>query len=307
MAKITPVSKIWMDGKFVNWNDANIHILSHVVQYGSSWFEGVRCYETKKGSALFNLDKHIDRLYDSAKIYRAEIPYTKEELKKACLEVVRVNNLKWCYIKPIVYRGYGGVGVIAEDCPINVSIITWQWGKYLGEDALEKGIDACVSSWTRLAPNTMPTLAKVSANYMNSQLIKMEAYANGYKEGIALTTQGLVSEGSGENIFLVKNGNLFTPILTDSILQGVTRATVFQLAEDAGIKCEEKQISREALYIADELFFVGTASEITPIRSVDKIQIGSGTSGPITKKLQNLFFDVADNGNDKHNWLTFVY
>ncbi|MDA0985995.1 MAG: branched-chain amino acid transaminase [Bacteroidetes bacterium] len=306
MAPVTPVSKIWMDGKLVDWKDANIHILSHVVHYGTSWFEGIRCYATKKGRAVLSLDDHLSRLYNSAKIYRAEIPFSKKELHDAILETIRANDLPWCYIRPVVYRGYGGVGVIAEDCPINVSIIVWQWGKYLGADALEKGVDVCVSSWTRFAPNTMPALAKVGANYMNSQLIKMEAYANGYKEGIALTSQGYVSEGSGENLFLVRNGVIYTPLLSDSILQGITRSNIFKLAKDAGYEAKENVISREMLYIADELFFVGTASEITPIRSVDKITIGDGKAGPITRKLQTLFFDVVEGGNDKYNWLTFV-
>lgn len=306
MAPVTPVSKIWMNGKLVDWKDANIHILSHVVHYGSSWFEGIRCYDTKKGRAVLRLDEHINRLYNSTKIYRAEIPFTKKEFTQGVLDTIKANGLPWCYIRPIVYRGYGGVGVISEDCPVDASIIVFQWGKYLGADSLEKGVDVCVSSWARSAPNTMPTLAKVGANYMNSQLIKMEAYVNGYKEGIALTTQGYVSEGSGENLFLVSNGILYTPLLTDSVLPGITRASIFELANDVGLKVEEKIISREMLYIADELFFVGTATEVTPIRSVDRIQIGNGIAGPITRKLQQLFTDVIENGNDKHNWLTFV-
>ncbi len=306
MAPVTPVSKIWMNGKLVDWKDANIHILSHVVHYGSSWFEGIRCYDTKKGRAVFRLDEHINRLYNSTKIYRTEIPFTKKEFTQGVLDTIKANGLPWCYIRPIVYRGYGGVGVISEDCPVEASIIVFQWGKYLGADSLEKGVDVCVSSWARSAPNTMPTLAKVGANYMNSQLIKMEAYVNGYKEGIALTTQGYVSEGSGENLFLVSNGILYTPLLTDSVLPGITRASIFELANDVGLKVEEKIISREMLYVADELFFVGTATEVTPIRSVDRIQIGNGIAGPITRKLQQLFTDVIENGNDKHNWLTFI-
>ncbi len=306
MAPVTPVSKIWMNGKLVDWKDANIHILSHVVHYGSSWFEGIRCYDTKKGRAVFRLDEHINRLYNSTKIYRTEIPFTKKEFTQGVLDTIKANGLPWCYIRPIVYRGYGGVGVASEDCPVDASIIVFQWGKYLGADSLEKGVDVCVSSWARFAPNTMPTLAKVGANYMNSQLIKMEAYVNGYKEGIALTTQGYVSEGSGENLFLVSNGILYTPLLTDSVLPGITRASIFELANDVGLKVEEKIISREMLYVADELFFVGTATEVTPIRSVDRIQIGNGIAGPITRKLQQLFTDVIENGNDKHNWLTFV-
>lgn len=306
MAPVTPVSKIWMNGKLVDWKDANIHILSHVVHYGSSWFEGIRCYDTKKGRAVLRLDEHINRLYNSTKIYRTEIPFTKKEFTQGVLDTIKANGLPWCYIRPIVYRGYGGVGVISEDCPVDASIIVFQWGKYLGADSLEKGVDVCVSSWARSAPNTIPTLAKVGANYMNSQLIKMEAYVNGYKEGIALTTQGYVSEGSGENLFLVSNGILYTPLLTDSVLPGITRASIFELANDVGLKVEEKIISREMLYIADELFFVGTATEVTPIRSVDRIQIGNGIAGPITRKLQQLFTDVIENGNDKHNWLTFV-
>ncbi|MEK7818881.1 MAG: branched-chain amino acid transaminase [Bacteroidota bacterium] len=303
---VTPVEKIWMNGELVDWKDAKIHVLSHVVHYGSSWFEGIRCYETKKGSAIFRLGLHLDRLFDSAKIYRAEIPFTKEQITMAIIETIKINKLDSCYIRPVVYRGYGDVGVIPTGCPIDVSIIVWQWGKYLGSDALENGVDVCVSSWNRIAPNTMPTLAKTGANYMNSQLIKLEAQANGYVEGIALDVNGKVSEGSGENLFLIKNKIIYTPQISSSLLPGITRATVMTLANEAGYKIVEGEINREMLYIADELFFTGTAAEITPIRSVDKIIVGNGKRGEITFDLQKRFFNVVADGHDNHGWLHFI-
>lgn len=304
---VTPVEKIWMNGKLVHWNDAKIHILSHVIHYGSSWFEGIRCYETKKGSAIFRLKEHIDRLFDSAKMYRAEIPYTKEEIMKACKETIKANKLKACYIRPIAYRGYGDVGVNPMGCPVDVSIAVWEWGKYLGAEALEKGIDVKFSSWNRAAANTFPTMAKAGGNYLNSQLIKMEAIADGYVEGIALDVNGVVSEGSGENLFVVKNGTIMTPLFVNAILPGITRNSVIQLAKDLNLPIVEGNIPREMVYIADEVFFTGTAAEISPIRSVDKIRIGEGKRGPITKKLQEKFFDVVENGNDPYGWLDFVY
>ena len=303
---VTPVEKIWFNGKLINWFDAKIHILSHVVHYGSSWFEGIRCYETKKGSAVFRLDEHISRLFDSAKIYRAEIPFTKQQLIMATIETIKANNLKSCYIRPIAFRGYGDVGVNPFGCPVDVSIIVWQWGKYLGDEALKNGIDVCVSSWNRLAQNTMPTLAKTGSNYMNSQLIKMEAIANGYVEGIGLDQNGKVSEGSGENLFVIKNNIIYTPPLSSSVLPGITRASVIQIAKTSGYNLVETEVSREMLYIADELFFTGTAAEITPIRSVDKIIVGAGKPGPITLDLQKKFFDVVENGNDPFGWLHLI-
>lgn len=304
---ITPVEKIWMNGKMVNWADAQIHVLSHVVHYGSSWFEGIRCYNTKKGPAIFRLDKHLERLYDSVKIYQAEIPYTRKELETAVLETIRVNKMKSCYIRPIVYRGYGDVGVNPLNNPVDVAIAVWEWGKYLGDEALAKGIDVCVSSWTRPAPNTLPTIAKAGGNYLNSQLIKIEAIKAGFSEGIALDIFGYVSEGSGENIFMVKNGDVYTPPFTSSILAGVTRSTVMTLVKEKGYRLIEAPVSREMLTIADELFFTGTAAEVTPIRTVDRMQIGTGSPGPITKVVQQAFFDVVQNGNDSHGWLKFVF
>ena len=304
---ITPVEKIWMNGKFVPWADANIHVLSHVVHYGSSWFEGIRCYNTKRGPAIFRLDKHLERLYDSVKIYHAEIPYSRKQFEDAILETVRVNKMKSCYIRPIVFRGYGDVGVNPLNNPVDVAIAVWEWGKYLGEEALTKGIDVCVSSWTRPAPNTLPTIAKAGGNYLNSQLIKIEALKAGFSEGIALDVSGFVSEGSGENIFMVKNGDVYTPPFTSSILAGITRSTVMTLVRESGHRLIEGSVSRELLTIADELFLTGTAAEITPIRSVDRLPVGDGKPGPITKQVQQKFFDVVQNGNDPHGWLKFVH
>lgn len=303
---IKPVAKIWMNGKLVDWADANIHILSHVIHYGSSWFEGIRLYNTAKGPAIFRLDKHLERLFDSVKIYHAEIPYQKKELEEAILETIRVNKMKSCYIRPIVYRGYGDVGVNPLNNPVDVAIAVWEWGTYLGAEALEKGIDVCVSSWNRPAPNTLPAISKAGGNYLNAQLIKVEALKAGFSEGIALDVFGYVSEGSGENIFMVKNGDVYTPPFTSSILPGVTRSTIMTLVKEKGYHLIEGQVSREMLTIADELFFTGTAAEVTPIRSVDRFPIGDGKPGPITKDLQNGFFDVVKNGNDTHGWLKFV-
>ena len=303
---VNKVDKIWMNGKLVNWDDAKIHVLSHVVHYGSSWFEGIRCYQTKKGSAIFRLDKHVQRLFDSARIYRAEIPFTRKEIENAIKETIKANRMKVCYIRPVVYRGYGDVGVSPIGCPIDVCIIVWEWGKYLGSDALDKGIDVRVASWARPAPNTFPTMAKTGANYMNSQLIKLEALADGYAEGIALDTHGQISEGSGENIFFVRDGSIVTPPLIDALLPGVTRASVIALAKDAGIPVTEAHVPREMLYIADEIFFTGTAAEITPIRTVDRMTVGDGKPGPVTRELQKRFMKVVQDGKDPHRWLTFL-
>jgi branched-chain amino acid aminotransferase len=299
--------KIWMDGKFVDWDDANIHVCSHVIHYGTSVFEGMRCYKTPMGRAAFRLEPHVKRLFNSAKIYRMEPPFSKKEISEAILETVRVNKLKECYIRPVVYRGYSELGVNPFPVPINVFIAVWEWGKYLGQDALESGVDVCVSSWSRIAPNTLPALAKCGANYMNSQLIKMEAIVNGYVEGIALDAAGYVSEGSGENIFIVCGDELNTPPLGASVLPGITRDCVIKLATDLGLTVIEKIIPREALYLADEVFFTGSAAEITPIRSIDKIQVGSGKRGPVTQKLQERFFGVLSGEvEDKYGWLTIV-
>jgi branched-chain amino acid aminotransferase len=299
--------KIWRNGELINWDDATIHVLSHVVHYGSSWFEGVRCYDTEKGSAVFRLDEHLQRLHNSAKIFRAELPYSVEELKKATIETIKANDFKACYIRPFAFRGYHELGITPFTCPIEVYIAVWDWGnKYLGEESVEKGIDACVSSWTRLAPNTLPPLAKAGGNYMNSQLIKMEALQNGFTEGIALDVSGHVSEASGENIFVVRNGVIYTAPFASSILLGITRDCVVKIADELGYEVRESHIPREFLYVADELFFTGTAVEITPVRSVDKIQIGSGKPGPVTQKIIGKFYDIVKNANDKYGWLTFV-
>jgi len=298
---------IWMNGKFVKWDDAKIHVLSHVVHYGSALFEGERCYKTKRGPAIFRLKEHIDRLYNSCKIYRMDIPFSKEVIWQAHIDLVKINKLEECYIRPVVYRGYDHLGVDPTGVPIDVAIAAWPWGKYLGPEALEKGVAVCVSSWRRNAPGTMPDMAKASANYMNSQLIRLEAKNHGYVEGIALDIFGHVSEGSGENIFIVRDGALITPPFGCSILPGITRNTVIRLATDMGLKVIEENIPREALYIADEVFFTGSAAEITPISSIDGIVIGEGKRGPITEKLQQAFFGIfADGYTDKYNWLTIV-
>lgn len=304
---MTPTEKIWHNGRFIDWDDARIHVLSHVVSYGSSVFEGVRCYETVNGPAVFRLREHTRRLLDSARIYRIEVGYTVDELMEAQLELVRLNGMRSCYIRPIILRGYGGVGVMPSNNPTEVFLACWEWGKYLGEEALAQGVDVCVSSWTRLAPNTLPALAKAGANYMNSQLIRMEADRNGYAEGIALDASGTISEGSGENIFVVRDGKIHTPPLSSSVLPGITRDTVVTLARELGIPIVETVIPREMLYIADEVFFSGTAAEITPVRSVDKSPIGAGRRGPVTERLQKAFFDIVEGkATDTHGWLTPV-
>ena len=302
-----PTEKIWHNGRLINWNEAQIHVLSHVVSYGSSVFEGIRAYETQKGPAVFRLDEHMRRLIDSAKIYRITFPYDVAALNAAALELVAVNKMKSCYIRPIVLRGYGSIGVLPVNNPIEVYMACWEWGKYLGEEALAEGVDVCVSSWTRNAPNTMPTLSKAGGNYLSSQLIRMEAEENGYSEGIALDVNGLISEGSGENVFVIRDGKIFTPPLASSVLGGITRDSAMRLALDRGYQVVETNIPREMLYIADEIFFTGTAAEITPVRSVDKIKVGSGRRGPITEQLQKDFFGIL-NGTapDKYGWLTPV-
>jgi len=300
--------KIWMNGSMVEWADAKIHIASHVIHYGSGVFEGARCYATPQGSACFRLDAHMRRLYDSGKIYRMEPQLPIEALTEAVMETIRANEFKACYIRPIVYRGYDTLGVNPFPCPVDTAILTWDWGAYLGQDALEKGVDVRVSSWARAAANTFPTLAKSSANYANSQLIKMEAIAEGYAEGIALDTLGLLSEGSGQNLFIVRDGIIHTPPVASAILPGITRNSVMTLARDLGFEVREENLPREMLYIADEAFFVGTAAEITPIRSVDKIQIADGRRGPVTDALQRAFFAViSGEAPDRHGWLTYVY
>lgn len=299
--------KIWMDGELVAWDNARIHVCSHVIHYGTSVFEGMRCYKTPMGRMAFRLDAHVKRLFNSAKMYRMDIPFTEEQISNAILDTIRVNNLEECYIRPVAYRGFGELGVNPFPNPVNVFVVVWKWGAYLGAEALENGVDVCVSTWTRIAPNTLPALSKCGANYMNSQLIKMEALVNGYVEGIALDASGYVSEGSGENLFLVHDGKIVTPPLGASVLPGITRDCVMKIAEELGIEVTEQLIPREALYIADEVFFTGSAAEISPIRSIDKVKIGPGKRGPVTEKLQKRFFGVlAGEFEDKRGWLTRV-
>ena len=302
------VQKVWMNGRLVDFADAKIHAFSHVFHYGSAMFEGARLYKTRHGSAVFRIDEHIKRLYDSCKVYRMEVPYSTREFRDAIFETIRANGFEACYIRPVVYRGLGALGVNPFNSPVEVMIAVWKWGKYLGDEAIEGGVDVCVSSWNRMAPNTFPAMAKATGNYLNSALIKMEAIAEGYSEGIALDTAGNLSEGSGQNLFLVRSNTLYTPPLTASILPGITRDSVITLARDLGFTVREEMLPRELLYIADEAFFVGTAVEITPIRSVDKIQVGNGRRGPITEAIQQAFFDVVTGRvEDTHGWLEYVY
>jgi branched-chain amino acid aminotransferase len=304
---IQPTEKIWHNGKWINWDDAQLHVLSHVVGYGSAVFEGIRCYETKQGPAIFRLRDHMQRLINSAKIYRMELPYSLDDFSNLAIELVRINKMTSCYVKPIVLRGYGEAGINPLNNPIEIYMACWAWGAYLGPDALSKGVDIGVSSWTRIAPNTLPAMSKAAANYMNSQLIRMEASFNGYAEGIALDSHGHVSEGSAMNVFLVHEGTLYTPPLATSILPGITRNTIVKLAEDLNIPVKETMIPREMLYIVDEVFFVGTAVEVTPVRSVDHIQVGNGVAGPVTRKFQEEFFALTSGSKpDRHNWLTPV-
>ncbi len=299
--------KIWMNGELIPWDNAKVHVGSHAIHYASSVFEGVRCYATPRGSAVFRLRPHLERMYNSAKIYRMDIPVPIEKLELGVLDTIRANGLPACYIRPLAFRGYGALGVNPLPCPIEVVVMVWEWGKYLGDEALENGVDVRVASWTRLAPNTLPAMAKVAANYMNSQLIKLEALQDGYAEGIALDSEGYVSEGSGENVFVVYRGHLITPPLVSSVLPGITRDTVLTLARRRRIPVVEERIPREMLYIADEVFFTGTAAEVTPVRSIDRIQVGAGKRGPITATLQEAFFDVVQcRVPDDDGWLTFV-
>lgn len=302
---IQATEKIWHNGKLIPWDDAQVHVMSHVVNYGSSVFEGIRCYAQHDTPAVFRLREHMQRLLDSAKVYRMELQYDLDQLCNAVLEVVSANGLWPCYIRPIVMRGYGEAGVDPSRSPIDVYVANYPWGKYLGKGNINEGVEACVSSWTRISPNTMPAMAKAGANYMNSQLIKMEAMANGYVEGIALDSSGFVSEASGANVFLARKGKLYTPPLASSVLPGITRDSVLKLAEDIGAEVIEQAIPREMLYLADEVFFCGTASEITPISAIDKIPINNRVTGPITLALQHEFFSIV-NGTaaDRHGWFT---
>ena len=299
---------IWFNGEMVPWDKAQIHVLSHVVHYGSSVFEGIRCYATPSGPAIFRLKEHTRRFFDSAKVYRMPMPYTPDVINAACKEVVAANRLQSAYLRPVAFRGYGELGVDPRPCPVDVAIAALSWGAYLGADALELGVDVGVSSWTRPAPNTLPAMAKAGGNYLNSQLVRLEAAQHGYSEGIVLDTQGFVSEGSGENIFLVRDGRIITPPLSASVLPGITRDTVITLARELDIPVLQEQLPRESLYIADELFFTGTAAEVSPIRSVDGIQIGVGRRGPITERIQSAFFDlISGETEDRWGWMEHVH
>ena len=303
---IQKTEKIWHNGKLIPWDDAQIHVMSHVVNYGSSVFEGIRCYAPPAGPAIFRVQEHTQRLLDSAKIYRIDVDFTREELISGMLQLVKTNGIWPCYMRPIILRGYGEAGVNPFNSPTEVYICNYPWGKYLGTDA-EQGVDVCVSSWTRIAPNTLPAMAKSGANYMNSQLIKMEAILNGYVEGIALDANGYVSEGSGEDVFIVRNGTLQTAPLGNSVLPGITRDSVLQIARELEIPVVEQGIPRELLYIAEEAFLTGTAAEITPIRSVDKISVGKGVTGAVTKAIQKEFYGIVHGEKvDRFGWLTPV-
>jgi branched-chain amino acid aminotransferase len=303
---INKTEKIWMDGKFVNWDDANIHILTHTLHYGLGIFEGIRCYNTKKGPAIFRLEEHVDRLFKSAHIFLIDIPFSREEIKKAIIDTVKINNLKECYVRPLVYIGYGAMGLYPKGNPISVAIAAWPWGAYLGEEGLEKGIRVKVASYIRNHVNSNMTRGKITGYYVNSQIAKKEAISCGYDEALLLDTEGYVSEGSGENIFIVRNNILKTTPLT-SILEGITRNSIMIIAKDLGIEVREERFTRDEVYIADEAFFTGTAAEVTPIRELDGRLIGNGKRGKITKKLQTLFFDIVKGKNKKYSsWLTFV-
>jgi branched-chain amino acid aminotransferase len=298
---------IWRDGEFIHWEDANVHLLSTAVQFGTSMFEGIRCYDTPQGPCVFRLDTHITRLIHSCKIYRMEPSYSEQDLIEACLATVEKNELKDCYIRPMVLRGYGASGMDPKDSPIDTYIATWQWGAYLGEKSLVDGVDVCVSAWSRPAPNTFPVQAKAAGHYTNAQLIKMEAIANGYVEGLVLSPDGLLSEGGGQNVFLVRDGTIFTPQLDGTLLRGITRDAIMTLAVDMNFKVEERPIPREDLYTADEVFFTGTATEVTPVRSVDRITINEGRPGPITLAIQKRFLAIVKGQEeDLHGWLTPV-
>lgn len=306
---IKATQTIWFNGKLVPWEKATVHVLTHALHYGSSVFEGIRAYETPKGVAIFRLTDHTRRFFDSARIYRIEMPYTEEQINAACKAVVALNGLtKGAYLRPLAFRGYGEIGVTPKvDPPTEVAIAAIEWGAYLGAEGLESGVDVCVSSWQRVAPNTIPAMAKAGGNYLSSQLIGLEARRLGFAEGIGLSPDGLVSEGAGENLFLVRDGVIYTPSVASSILGGLTRDTVIRLARERGLEIRESSIPREMLYLADELFFTGTAVEVTPIRSVDRLKVGSGKRGPITESLQRAFFGLFDGRTpDKWGWLEYV-
>ena len=298
---------IWFNGELVEWERATVHVMAHALHYGSSIFEGIRAYATPRGPAIFRLQPHIERMVDSARIYRMPLPYTPEQLATACHEVVRANELTSAYLRPIAYRAFGEISPAPKNTPVEVAVAAIPWGKFLGDDVMERGVDVCVSSWTRPAPNTLPTMAKAGGNYLSSQLIVMEAQLNGYVEGIALDSSGNLSEGSGENLFLIRNGIILTPPLTASVLPGITRDTVITIARQLGYEVREQTIPREALYVADELFFTGTAAEVSPIRSVDGIVVKAGGRGPITAEIAHHFFGLfTGETEDQHGWLDYV-
>ena len=306
-AEIPRTDWIWNDGTFVPWDDARIHVMTHALHYGSSIFEGIRFYETPDGPAVMRLRDHIRRFYTSCRIYNMEPAYSPDELSEACMELIRRNGISEGYLRPLAFRGVGALGLNPKPSPIQTLLICWPWGRYLGAEALDQGVDACVSSWSRPAPNTHPSLAKAGGNYINSQLIKMEALANGFSEAIALGPGGTVSEGSGQNIFLVVEGELLTPALDGTLLAGITRNCVLRMARDMGMTVKECTIPREMLYQAEEIFFAGTASEITPVRSVDRIPVGDGGCGPVTRRLQEAYLAVARGIEpDPYGWLERV-
>ncbi len=307
MAKIGETQWIWRDGSFIKWQDAQIHVLAHSVQFGSAVFEGIRCYATPKGPAVFRLREHLKRMMNSCKIYRMEPKWTIDQIIEATRELVRKNEIESCYIRPMVVRGYGAAGMVPFDSPIETYLPCWPWGAYLGDDALEKGVDACIASWHRVAPNTIPAAAKIAGNYLSGQLIKMEALRNGYDEALALGPDGMLSEGSGQNVFVVDGGVLYTPPIDGTLLPGITRDTVITLAREAGIQVVVQEMPREALYTSDEVFVCGTASELTPIKSVDRLPVGDGKVGPITRKLQKRFLDIVNGRvDDPFGWMTYV-
>lgn len=304
---IKPTEHIWFNGELVPWEKATVHVMSHALHYGSSVFEGIRCYDTPKGPAIFRLAPHTRRLFDSAKIYYMDVPFSQAQVDDACKAVIRENGLKSAYIRPLVWRGYGEIGVFPLKNPVEVMVAAFEWGAYLGAEALELGADVGVASWNRAAPNTYPALAKAGGNYLSSQLIVMEARRHGYSEGIALDVNGYLSEGSGENLFVIRDGVIHTPPATAAILPGITRDTVITLARDLGYEVREQNLPRESLYVADELFFTGTAAEVSPIRSVDGVTIGAGRRGPITTALQKAFFGLfSGETEDKWGWLEYV-
>ena len=298
---------IWKNGQLVDWQDATVHVMAHALHYGSSVFEGIRCYPTNQGRAIFQLKAHIRRLFDSAKIYRMPIPYEPEQIEEACKEVIVRNELKSAYIRPLVFRGAGSLAVVPDTNPVESIIAAVEWGTYLGEEGLKNGIDVCISSWSRTNSSSIPVLSKAGGHYLNAQLIGWEARRNGFEEGISVSATGMVSEGSAENLFVIRDNRIYTPPLSAAILGGITRASVIQLAADLGLDLVEQSIPREMLYVADELFFTGTAAEVTPIRTVDRLTIGCGSRGPVTKAIQDAFFGLFDGSTaDRHGWLDRV-